>query len=215
VSQQANNQAAQNAACLAAFGSCRKYQDSVTPAVAACSQSSKALTSKLQSLTNNIAAVTKARKSLLSLSSRTEPAGTRQKATTYTCADIIAFAAELQNLIEDNPASTMIAMVAEKLVNATAVATCSAADVATLVAASNSLDEVDNLITADLESVQDTLEGKVSMIFWLTTKAFFSQCTWIFVLFQEAWGLIEGVLSFGYFLVSVYVALYPLVDTYM
>ena len=169
VSQQANSQAAQSSLCLAAYGACRKYQDSAPAAISACSQSQSGLTSKIKSLATNNNLVTKALSSLGKLTAKgssikeaAAAGGVKQAATTaanYTCADVISLTNQLQDLIEDNPASTQVADVAVKLVNATLVATCSTTDLQVLSAATDKLNATDDLIASEPDDVQGVLEG--------------------------------------------------------
>jgi hypothetical protein len=50
--------------------------------------------------------------------------------------------------------------VAERLENATAVATCADTELQALVLATEALDATDNMIASELEDVQDVLEGE-------------------------------------------------------
>ncbi len=49
---------------------------------------------------------------------------------------------------------------AERLENATAVATCADTELQALVLATEALDATDNMIASELEDVQDVLEGE-------------------------------------------------------
>jgi hypothetical protein len=56
-----------------------------------------------------------------------------------------------------------VATVAERLENATAVATCADSELQALVQATEALDATDNMIASELEDVQDVLEGEFTV----------------------------------------------------
>ncbi len=56
-----------------------------------------------------------------------------------------------------------MATVAERLENATAVATCADSELQALVQATEALDATDNMIASELEDVQDVLEGEFTV----------------------------------------------------
>jgi hypothetical protein len=155
VSAQANSQTAQNQACLSAFGTCRKYQDDVGPAISSCDQKPSALTSKLKSLLENQNMVNNAQAAIAKL---TSGAGLRQSST--TCSDIISLTEQLKDLIDNNPASTRIADVAALLINASSVATCTAAEKQALQESNDEIRIAEQQIANEANFVQDTLSGK-------------------------------------------------------
>ena len=171
VSAQATTQASQTQACVAAYGTCRKYQDASVTAVAACNQSPTAVASSLKSITTNKAQVNKAQAAIQSLAKKSlNPAvkelsqlpllNLRQQQPSYTCADVVFLTNELIGLMDDNPASTLIADVADQLVNATAVASCTADQVAALTTLDNNINTAEAQFDEQLQEFQDTLEGE-------------------------------------------------------
>jgi len=163
VSAQANSQTAQNQACLSAFGTCRKYQDDVGPAISSCDQKPSALTSKLKSLLENQNMVNNAQAALAKL---TSGAGLRQSSgSSFTCGDIISLTEQLKDLIDNNPASTKIADVAALLINASSVATCTAAEKQALQESNDEISIAEQQITNEANFVQDTLSGQKSIFY--------------------------------------------------
>ncbi len=158
MSAQANSQTAQNQACLSAFGTCRKYQDDVGPAISSCDQKPSALTSKLKSLLENQNMVNNAQAAIAKL---TSGAGLRQSSasSSYTCGDIISLTEQLKDLIDNNPASTRIADVAGLLINASSVAKCTAAEKQALQESNDEISIAEQQIANEANFVQDTLSG--------------------------------------------------------
>ena len=166
VSSQANAQSALTQTCLAAFATCRRYPDDTTTAISACSQNPTALASGLKSITVNKEQVNVAQAGIQSLAKRGLGLAVkglvmnlRQQTPTYTCSDVVTLSANLVDLMDDNPASTLIADVAEQVTNATRVATCDASQVAALQNIDSSISATEAIFDTALEELQSTLEG--------------------------------------------------------
>jgi hypothetical protein len=160
VSTFANNMTSQNQACLAAFGTCRKYQDDASAAISACDQSPIGLASKLKSLATNQNSVDEAQATMSSLRARKGALNFRQQQQTQIqCADVVDFAAEMTYALKENPASQKIAKVAKRIANASGVI-CSQDEISSLEAADAEINATETLIVEELASVQESLLGK-------------------------------------------------------
>ena len=159
----ANSLATKSQACLAAFSTCRKYQDDVGSAISACDQSPSGLTSKLKSLTTNKNLVNDAQAAIASkvkqLKQLVVPDNTRQAAV-LACTDLLTNTQDMVDAMKENPASLEVGNLAEGVVNISKVVTCSAADIAQLQSLDSSISEAEVLIADELDNVQSSLEGK-------------------------------------------------------
>ena len=161
MSSQANSQTVQNQACLTVYGTCSKYQDDVPPAISACDQNPSALNSKLKSLTQNQNLVNSVQAALAALATKVYA---KQSIPSYTCADVVSFTNQLLDLMENNPASTSIADVAEKIINATRSAVCTASELKALEDLNADIDSTESVFDTAIDDTQGTLEGRSSLI---------------------------------------------------
>ncbi len=137
--------------------------------IATCAQSASGLASKLKSLQTNQNLVNQAQSSLAKLATRAY--NSRQQQAALTCADFIYFTQELVDALKENPASLKIAELAGQIVNGSAGGVaCSNEEVASLKSLDGAINETEANIAAEVENVQDSLEGK-----WMQalTKVYF------------------------------------------
>lgn len=162
VSAYANTLTGQNQACLAAYSTCRKYQDAAAGVIATCQLSSSGLVSRLKSLNENRDLINQAQAAIAQLLARHFAGGaaiSRIEDNTYTCSDLVAFTAALAQALQDNPASPKIDQLAMKVVNASRVS-CTQEEVAALVSADSDIKETEDQIDQEITIVQDSLAGE-------------------------------------------------------
>jgi hypothetical protein len=143
--------------CKSAFSVCRKYEDAAIPSIAACSQSSSALTKKAATLSANSASLTsvKAKASALAGSS----SGKRVvRAVATTCAEIVSKTKALLEKSTKFPSADLTSDAAEITGVASSVS-CSTAEKASLTTQVTSLETAITTVKAALSSVQTLLEN--------------------------------------------------------
>ncbi len=179
MSAYANNLSAQNQACFSAYASCRKYQDAAAPAITACQQSPSGIASKLKALTQNKNKIDQAQAAIGQLVTKNvkgnAPNTIKQQDSIFTCKDTILFANELNEALQDNPASLKIARLAEKVVNASKVV-CSNEEIANLLAVNKGIDETEEMVDKEIINSQNVLEG-MQNIYRDNNISFFPCCT--------------------------------------
>ena len=141
----ANSLATKSQACLAAFSTCRKYQDDVGSAISACDQSPTGLASKLKSLTANQNAVNQAQVVIGQLKTRQQLLNFRLQSQ-YKCSDVVVLTSAMVDALNENPASLLVGQLAESMVNASAVV-CTSEEIASLDTLDGAINDTETKMT--------------------------------------------------------------------
>lgn len=147
----------QFSACKSAFSVCRKYEDAAIPSIAACSQSSTALTKKAATLSANSASLTSVKTKASALAGSSS--GKRVvRAVATTCAEIVSKTKALLEKSTKFPSADLTSDAAEITGVASSVS-CSTAEKASLTTQVTSLETAITTVKAALSSVQTLLEN--------------------------------------------------------
>ena len=80
--------------------------------------------------------------------------------STASCGNVISDTDTIIDYMKDNPASTLIADLAEKVINASRVVVCSASEIAAVQNLNSAINETESKIAEELDNVQSDLEGE-------------------------------------------------------
>ena len=153
-------------ACKAAFGKCRKEEDSVGDIIFACEQSADTLKLKLKALSDNsdkVAAVASKVDALVNASSRGFPRARLSKRDATTAAGFISICTQINVWVNENPYYYQIASFATTIITVTAPV-FDAAALASLSAVNAVLQTSVTILQVAVVTLQTTILGKKKML---------------------------------------------------
>lgn len=139
--------------CKGNFSLCKTYEDEGLKAISACSESTDSLKAKAKALTQNSAGLTAAKTTASNLANSTSR---RTRAAVTTCAAVVSTITKLLSLVDQNPASSRISVLAATVTSVTV--TCTTTEKASLTSQVTSLDTAITTVSSELATVQADLE---------------------------------------------------------
>jgi len=139
--------------CKGNFSLCKTYEDEGLKAISACSESTDSLKAKAKALTQNSDGLTAAQTTASSLANSTSR---RTRAAVTTCAAVVSTITKLLTLVDQNPASSQISVLAATVTSVTV--TCTTAEKTSLTSQVTSLATAVTTVSSELATVQADLE---------------------------------------------------------
>jgi len=139
--------------CKGNFSLCKTYEDEGLKAISACSESTDSLKATAKTLTQNSAGLTAAKTTASSLANSTSR---RTRAAVTTCAAVVSTITKLLTMVDQNPASSQVSVLAATVTSVTV--TCTAAEKTSLTSQVTSLDTAITTVSSELATVQADLE---------------------------------------------------------
>jgi len=142
--------------CTTAFGKCRKFEDAASTAIMSCASDSSKLTKKAANLAANNASMTAAKEKMASLASSRFRQVRSPGSSAASCAEVITISETITKMVEQNPQSTKITIMAKKI--STATVTCSTAEKASMAAQVTAMESAIVSVNVVLVAIQEQIE---------------------------------------------------------